>query len=439
MVGLSSGPTQNDDPLDGRFEPAIQFQHLFQRRSFSAHTGDTAMKAVFPIHAGAFLAAIIAGFVSTCLLADEPSASIGLAATFHLAGRTATVTKLDTLPLVENNFTKRFKFDSYDNPKLKQLREQYKLDEIVSPGKNEFDRQVLLLDWVNHQFKKFGRPTANPRGAAEILRDIGQGHTFFCAQYADVFVSAAASFGWIDRSLALRRPNNIGAGSSEHSSTEIWSNQFRKWVMLDPTFAMYAEKNGLPLSAYELRQEWFYHDAKDVTFVVDKDRKRYRKSNMPIFRARYAGFGDLSLDPGAVNPYAFIGYVPNTNLMDAGPDYGKMFIFQDKLCNGTEWHKRDIPPDLSSDAYFPIGQAAMTLSADGDHLRAGLKTMTPNFKTFLVRSDAGDWKPSGDRFAWSVHPGKNRLEAKTVNRFGIEGPVSIAEVKIDADAAVTTP
>ena len=211
----------------------------------------------------------------------------------------ATVAKLDTLPLVENDFTKRFKFDSSDNPKLKQLREQYKLDEIVSPGKDEFDRQVLLLDWVNHRFKKFGRPTANPRGAAEILHDISQGHTFFCAQYADVFVSAAASLGWIDRCLALRRPNNIGEGSTEHSLTEIWSNQFRKWVMLDPTFAMYAEKGGMPLSAYELRQEWFYHDAKDVTFVVDKDRKRYHKGDMPIFRARYADFGDLSLDPGS--------------------------------------------------------------------------------------------------------------------------------------------
>ena len=39
----------------------------------------------------------------------------------------------------------------------------------------------------------------------------------------------------------------------------------------------------------------------------------------------------------------FIGYVPNTDLMDAGPDYGNMFITQDKLCDGTKWHKRDDP------------------------------------------------------------------------------------------------
>lgn len=392
------------------------------------------MKSLLPSHGAAIVAAIIAGLVATGAFADERAATLGTGSSFSLAGRKATVAKLDTLPLVENDFTKRFKFDSYDNPKLKQLREQYKLDEIVSPGKDEFGRQVLLLDWVNHQFKKFGRPTANPRGAAEILDDIRQGHTFFCAQYADVFVSAAASLGWIDRSLALRRPNNIGEGSTEHSSTEIWSNQFRKWVMLDPTFAMYAEKGGMPLSAYELRQQWFYHDAKDVTFVVDRDRKRYHKSDMPIFRARYAGFGDLRLDGGALNPYAFIGYVPNTNLMDAGPDYGKMFIFQDKLCEGTQWHKRDIPGDLTADAYFPIGQSAMSLAAEANHLRVGLKTVTPNFKTYLVRTDDGEWKPSGSTFAWSLHSGKNRFEAKTVNRFGVEGPISTAEVEVETTA-----
>src|SRR5438105_13624022 len=98
--------------------------------------------------------------------------------------------------------------------------------------------------------------------------------------------------------------------------------------MLDPTFAMYVEKDGVPLSAYEIRQEWYYHDGKDLVFVLDKERHRYRKSDMPVFRGRYKGFGDLTLDPSAIIVYAFIGYVPNTDLMDRGDDYGNMFITQ---------------------------------------------------------------------------------------------------------------
>src|SRR5688572_23623099 len=127
-----------------------------------------------------------------------------------------TVTKIDALPYVESEYTKRFRFESMDNPKLAELRKKYQLDEVVAAGKDEFEKQILLLDWVNHSFKKFGRPSTEARGAIKILEAVDEGHTFFCAHYTDVFVSAAASMGWVDRAMALRRPDNIGSGSTEH-------------------------------------------------------------------------------------------------------------------------------------------------------------------------------------------------------------------------------
>ncbi|HEV2688096.1 MAG TPA: hypothetical protein VGV35_06065, partial [Bryobacteraceae bacterium] len=333
-----------------------------------------------------------------------------------------------TLPYVDSEYSRRYTFDTYDNPKLKELRQLYHLDDVVAPGKDEFERQFLLLDWVNHRFKKFGKPSSPARGALDILKAIDDGNSFFCSHYGDVMVSAAASMGWIDRPLALRRPDNIGSGSTEHTSTEIWSNQYRKWVLFDPTFAMYMEKDGAPLSAYEFRQEWFYHDARDVTFVLDKDHKRYHKSDMPVFRGRYPGFGDLVLDGGATNVYAFIGYVPNTNLMDAGCDYGNMFITKDQICNGTNWHQRINPADPAHEPYFPINQANLTLTPDSSSVRVTVKTLTPNFKTFMTRIDKGEWRPTPDKFNWTPHAGENRLEVKSVNLFGVEGPVSTTKI-----------
>jgi hypothetical protein len=353
---------------------------------------------------------------------------------FQINGKTISITKIDSLPVVENEFSKRFKWDSSENPKLKELRQKYRLDEVIAPGKDEFEKQLLLLDWANHRFKKFGKPSSPARGAREILEAIDQGHTFFCAHYADVFASAAASMGWIDRPLALRRPDNWGSGSTEHSSTEIWSNQFRKWVMLDPTFAMYVEKDGVPLNAWEIRQEWFYNDAKGLIFVLDKDRKRYRKSDMPVFRGQHAGFGHLVLDGGAINPYGFIGYIPNNDLMDRGPDYGGMFITKDKICDGTKWHTRIGPSDPAHEPYFPINQAAMEIVLDGDVFKVGLKTLTPNFKTYLVRKGDGPWMASGDSVLWKPRGPVNRLEVKTINKFGVEGPLSVAVVEVGHQA-----
>jgi hypothetical protein len=345
-------------------------------------------------------------------------------AVFDLGGRKASVKKADVLPYVESDYTKRFKFDAFENPKLKELREKYKLDEVVAAGKDEFDKQVLLNDWVHFRFKKFGSPTANPKGALEILKGVEEGQTFFCAHYAATLVSAAASLGWVDRALALRRHRDYpGAGAPEHSSSEIWSNQYRKWIMIDPTANMYVEKDGVPLNAYEIRTEWFSREGKDLVFSIGKERKKYRKADLPIFLGRFAGFGDLTVPANEMEKYGFKGYIPNTNLMDAGDDYGKMFIVKDALCE-AKWHERTNPANPAVDPYFPIGQAALSLSVEDGKIKVALRTMTPNFKEYRVRIDGGAWKPCGDQFSWALRPGSNRLEARTVNQFGVEGPVS---------------
>jgi len=365
----------------------------------------------------------------TIILAALLAQDVKEGAVFDLAGRKATVQKADLLPFVESDYTKRFKFDRFDNPKLKELREKYKLDAVIAPGKDEFDKQVLLLDWTHVQFKKFGTPSAHPKGALEILKAVEEGHTFFCAHYADTLCSAAASLGWVDRTLALRRHKDYpGAGAPEHSTTEIWSNQHRKWIMLDPTANMFVEKDGLPLNGFEIRTEWFSREGKDLVFSIGKERKKYKKADLPIFLGRFAGFGDLTVPANEMEKYGFTGYVPNTNLMDAGPDYGKMFIVKDSLCE-AKWHERTNPANPAVDCYFPIGQASIALSADGGKLKLGIRTMTPNLKEFRVRLDGGEWKVAADGMAWAIHAGSNKLEAKTVNQFGIEGPVSTVEIQ----------
>lgn len=349
---------------------------------------------------------------------------------FEVRGRKVTITRWENIPLQEGPYAQRFHFDSASNSKLKELREQYRLEEVAGAG-SEFDRQVRLMDWVHRRFRKFGHPSIETKGALDILEGIEQGHSFFCTQYAQLMVSAAASLGWVDRTLALRRHQGVNArgGSTEHSTTEIWSNEFAKWVMLDPTSNLYLEKEGVPLNAWEIRQEWFYHAGRDLVFVIGKERQRYRKKDLPIFLERFADFGDLTIELDELDKYGFIGYIPNTDLMDAGFDYGQMFIVKDQLCAGTEWHVRDLPENPAVDPYFPIDQAALAVAVEGGELVVTLKTLTPNFARFEVKRDDGTWRPSDARFAWPVHSGANRLEARSVNAFGVVGPVSRMEAR----------
>jgi hypothetical protein len=199
--------------------------------------------------------------------------------------------------------------------------------------------------------------------------------------------------------------------------------------MIDPTANMFVEKEGLPLNAYEIRTEWFSREGKDLVFSIGKERKKYRKADLPIFLGRFAGFGDLTVPANEMEKYGFTAYIPNTNLMDAGPDYGKMFIVKDKFCEGTKWHERSNPANPAVDPYFPIGQAALTLAAEGGQVKVSFKTLTPNFKEYQVQQDGGGWKPSGDTLLWTLRPGLNRLEARTVNQFGVTGPISTVEIE----------
>ncbi len=375
---------------------------------------------------------VVLGFASSLLAQSgvEPLKE-GAAVPWH--GRTATLKRLDSLPYVESDYTKRFRFDSFDNPKLKELRERYYLDEVVGSAKDEFDKQVLLMDWTHEQFKKFGQPSTNAKGALEILKAIEMGHTFFCSQYAQLLVSGAASLGWIDRPLALRRHQGVAkvGGSTEHSVTEIWSNQHGKWVMLDPTSNMYLTKDGVPLNAYEIRQEWFYKNGTNLTFVVGREQKKYRKSDLPIFLKRFAGFGDLAVHPDELDKYGFTAYIPNTDLMDSGFDYARMFIVKDQLCEGTKWHVRTVPSHPATDPYFPIDQAALSISADEGTIKVVMRTLTPNFSRYEIQTDGGGWKPCDSTFVWKLHAGDNRLGARVVNKFGVNGPVSSAEFLVN--------
>jgi hypothetical protein len=55
---------------------------------------------------------------------------------------------------------------------------------------------------------------------------------------------------------------------------------------------------------------------------------------------------------------------------------------------------------------------------------------TPNLKHFEMRLDDGAWKTAEPMFSWNLHPGENKLEARTINQFGVAGPVSIARISV---------
>ena len=340
------------------------------------------------------------------LAAVDAAKALKQGQTVTLGGRQVLVRQIEALPYVENGFSKRFSFENYDNPRLKQIREMYRLDEVVAAGKDEYEKQLLLMEWIYNRWD-FGhaKERYNLKDPFEILEFAGREHKFQCMHSAAVMQAVVNSMGWVARQMAI----------PQHTFNEIWSNQHRRWIMFDATSNYIPQKAGQPLNTFELRQSLLYDAGKDT------------------FSIKMAG-GQITSKPKSVSygqRLLFVGYIPNTDSLVRGPDYGKMFITKDKLCEGKKWHTRECPADPAVEPYFPINQAALTLAAEGDKLAVALGTMTPNFKEFRVRLDGGAWKPlQGTTYPWSLHEGSNLLEAVSVNKFEVPGPASTVVVEV---------
>lgn len=346
-----------------------------------------------------------------------------------LYGRIIKVLEIDITPVIENTYSKRGVYESADNLKLKILREQEGFDKMLSGAQNEFEKQVIILDWSQRRLPKFGSPTIKADAPLDILKAADEGHTFYCNHYARIFIGAAASMGWVCRSLALHVGNNPSIkGAPEHAAAEIWSDYYRKWIYFDPLFGMYIERDGIPLTAWEARQEWFYGNRDKLNFVLGKDRKIYKHTDMPVPLSVHPGFGTLSLGP--IDKLALMGYVPGNNVIDNGSlNYGEMFICTDTLSSKIKWHVRIRPENPAIEPYFPVNQAELHFIPVPKGFDVKIKTFTPNFAHFQYRINETKWTV-GEPGTWKLKKGKNTLEVRPVNTFGVEGVISRVSLEV---------
>src|SRR5579862_9910345 len=75
--------------------------------------------------------------------------------------------------------------DSFSDPRLRVLRHHERLDQVVSSGKTQFDKIVLLRHWVHQQWETHPTFYYPAWDAEEILDLARRAHNGgFCAQYA---------------------------------------------------------------------------------------------------------------------------------------------------------------------------------------------------------------------------------------------------------------
>ena len=330
-------------------------------------------------------------------------------------------------------------------PRIARLRDEYGLDEVVAGCETEFEGFLALKRWVREQWDHglwYNRPEVDD--GLGILEAVSRGERFFCGSYARVFVDSATALGWPARRVAVsiedcEAPRDYTMWNVGHAVAEVWSNEHRKWVMMDPDINVHYERDGSPLNALEIREAWLDGAADEVEMVQDQpefvfpDARHVRLAlRDPTCRKDY---------DEEVNRHLFARFLRN-RVMDY---YARVRVLTHRQT--WEWVDRKCLPTFVSN-FRPLGRIQWTSNLpdvywtvnlvristqpswdeDGARLAVTLSHCMPFFDHYEIRFDDGAWKPCGECFDWPMREGVQSLACRGVNSMNRKGVPSRIEV-----------
>ena len=328
-----------------------------------------------------------------------------------------------------------FIYEDHTTPQLSLLRQSYQFDEYTQQGSTEWQRMVLLKDWVFSQVDfRHNYRVGNLRNALTILQMADEGASFHCSHFAAIYMQCALSLGWTARYYFLR---NIE--KEEHAVNEIWSNQWRKWVFIDVTWNIQVEKGGIPLSLLEIREEWLRNGGRDLVYVfgAGENEQRYGHSDLPVKRNDNNAWRWWPLDDIFMTYTYEMALITRNDFFSFGDGsgediWGRIIVLKDEVNEGdSSWafRNRESVTD-PHDLYYEINRVDIAYKIDSENncvisLDAfGRNNFSPNFESFLVRIDGGDWKPSEALSTWQLTRRRHVFQARVRNQFGVLGPVT---------------
>ena len=314
------------------------------------------------------------------------------------------------------------------NPRFSHLIEKYQLDTIFHGESDEFRRILLLRNWIKSviTINDHGDPYPGGGYVEGILDAALEGQGFHCAHFMVVQNGIMNAYGYVTRCLGAG-PGVKGQDGPDghHGINEIWLNQFNKWVLSDAKYDHHFEKNGIPLSALEVRDEYLKNKAADIVLAQGPDRKII-DFNDEVNRSKEQ----------FAQTYTWITWQGNGDYFSAWPEHTEIVVmYKDDFYTGNTWIRggkpcwiydhmeivnlikdRDLiewtPNTIATEVNIDDNRASITLTSD-----------TPNLKEYQVkRSPQGEWETVDEILHLDLKEKKYELTFRAVNLVSVTGP-----------------
>jgi hypothetical protein len=328
-------------------------------------------------------------------------------------------------------------YEDLSTPKFKALKETYQLDTIFNGEKGELKRILLMRDWIHKHIKidNYG-PYSGDGSVESILAEASKGHGFHCGHFTAVQNAIMNAYGYVTRCLLadIGVPVDLIEGGGHHAINEVWLNSYKKWFLCDAKYNCHFEKNGIPLSALEIRDEYLKNKAVDITLVKGPDRiptEFYQELKNRSKRELESRSKELF-----ARIYTWLSWGKYNNRYSNWPktqtDY--MIVYEDDYFKNHTWLWDGKPLWAYNTGYMnrvkerkAIEWTPNTISSkvtiEGSKARIGLHSITPNLKSCQMKEmPGGDWKDISSPVEIELEKDTNELVFRVVNLEGVIGP-----------------
>lgn len=310
-----------------------------------------------------------------------------------------------------------FEYQHFDNDKLRRLREKYLLNRIFIKTDTDFEGFIKLRDWVKsrwkHGYTLKEKVRFNNFDSLKILNLAERGEKFVCGEYSYTYVQCVAAVGGIARVVSVGSRDN----REFHVVSEVWSNLWGKWIMMDVDQDMHYEKNGTPQNTLELHNALVYNKINKIEIVKGIHYSPYPHT----IRSPTKG----------VELYYNIAVRMRNNFFMEYPKWhrrGNLFIDSLEWVDGFTKDRFEIilATNKINDLYWDLNKTSILFKKAENSkgrliLDILLNTFTPNFRNFMININGKSYEQESPVFQWELQDKINSLEVFSVNEFGIKG------------------
>jgi hypothetical protein len=322
-------------------------------------------------------------------------------------------------------------FENYSSLRIGQLRSQYGLDAVVAGESDEWKRILLLRHWIRSNITiENDNPTQTRGDTFAILDAALKGGKFHCTHFSIVQHAVLNSFGYVTRRLGCGPGLKDDGG--HHGVNEVWVNKFSKWVLIDAKYDAHFEKNEVPLSALEIRDEVWRDGAKSVIRVVGPGRSPMRPDPKT---------GTWETRP---DTYRWCSWETDTNRFTTFPakPTSSLVVLEDEMFRNNTWYRDGKPHWAYDTPYFikttrrdwiewtpNVITSKVTIRDSEAYVFLG--SCTPNFRSFQIMGEDGTWRDCGEQVELSLDSSdRKRFTFRTINLFGVTGPEHRVEIAL---------